>query len=41
VDRQRVLDADPQTLLQWSTRLLSARTFEEVFGAGSRPDSEH
>jgi hypothetical protein len=40
-DRRRVLDADAQTLLQWSTRLLSARTLEEVFGAGPRPDSEH
>ena len=40
-ERQRVLDADAQTLLQWSTRLLSARTLEEVFGAGPRPDSEH
>ena len=40
-DRRRVLDADAQTLLQWSTRLLSARTLEEVFGAGPRPDPEH
>jgi hypothetical protein len=40
-DRQRVLDADAQTLLHWSTRLLSARTLDEVFSAGSRPESEH
>jgi hypothetical protein len=40
-DRQRILDADAETLLQWSTRLLSARTLEDVFGADSRPDSEH
>ncbi len=39
--RQRVLDADAQTLLHWSTRLLSARTLDEVFSAGSRPESEH
>ncbi|NCA72817.1 MAG: transposase, partial [Sphingobacteriia bacterium] len=41
VDRRRVLDADAQSLLEWSTRLLSARSCEEVFGAGPRPDSEH
>lgn len=41
VDRQRVLDADAQSLLKWSTRLLSARSCEEVFGTGPRPDSEH
>ncbi|MFB1488283.1 MULTISPECIES: DUF4351 domain-containing protein [unclassified Thiocapsa] len=40
-DRRRVLDADAQTLMEWSTRLLSARTLEEVFGAGPRPDSAH
>ncbi len=40
-DRRRILDADAETLLQWSTRLLSARSLEEVFGAGSRPGSEH
>ncbi len=40
-DRRRVLDADAQTLLHWSTRLLSARTLEEVFGVGPRPDPEH
>ena len=40
-DRRRVLDADAQTLLHWSTRLLSARTLEEVFGADPRPDPEH
>jgi hypothetical protein len=40
-DRQRILDADAETLLQWSTRLLSARTLEDVFGADPRPDSEH
>jgi hypothetical protein len=40
-DRQRILDADAETLLQWSTRLLSARTLEDVFGADPRTDSEH
>ncbi|MFB1490953.1 MULTISPECIES: DUF4351 domain-containing protein, partial [unclassified Thiocapsa] len=40
-DRRRVLDADAQTLLDWSTRLLSASTLEEVFAAGPRPDSAH
>lgn len=39
-DRRRVLDADAQSLLEWSTRLLSARTVDEVFGTGPRPDSE-
>jgi hypothetical protein len=40
-ERRHVLDADAQTLLEWSTRLLSARTLEEVFGAGPWPASEH
>lgn len=40
-ERQRVLDADAETLLQWSTRLLTARTLEEVFGTGPWTDSEY
>ncbi|EGV15866.1 RpnC/YadD family protein [Thiocapsa marina] len=40
-DRRRVLDADAETLVQWSTRLLNASTLEEVFGTGPRTDSEH
>jgi hypothetical protein len=40
-DRRRVLDADGPTGLDWSTRLLSARTLDEVFVAGPGTDSAH
>jgi hypothetical protein len=40
-DRQRVLDADAPTLLDWSTRLLSADSLEQVFQTGPRPDPPH
>jgi hypothetical protein len=38
-ERRRVLDADAPTLLEWSTRLLSADTLEQVFQTSPRPDA--
>ena len=39
--RQRIQAVDADTLLHWSTRILSAETFDDIFATDSAADVSH